>query len=84
MPYDFAACQRSLECMFGLGALGKIKFPMQFYIVRAQIPPSVEDTGRQNYNVCAAIGIHLYGAALKSNTSSRGPTKSETPMRCSI
>ncbi|GFU75540.1 carcinine transporter [Trichonephila clavipes] len=26
MLYDYAACKRSLECLFGLGALGKIKF----------------------------------------------------------
>ncbi|GFX09880.1 hypothetical protein TNCV_3565581 [Trichonephila clavipes] len=32
---------------FGLGPLGKIKF--QFCIVRAQVPPSGEETGRQNY-----------------------------------
>ncbi|GFV21866.1 hypothetical protein TNCV_4525531 [Trichonephila clavipes] len=27
MSYDYTACKRSLECLFGLGALGKIKKP---------------------------------------------------------
>ncbi|GFW20166.1 hypothetical protein TNCV_2321071 [Trichonephila clavipes] len=33
-------------------------------IVRAQVLPSGKETGRQNY--IAAIGIHLYGVAVKS------------------
>ncbi|GFU28810.1 hypothetical protein TNCV_469591 [Trichonephila clavipes] len=43
---------------------------MQFRIVRAQVPPSDEETGSQNNIV--AIDIQLYGAALRSDTSSRG------------
>ncbi|GFT82479.1 hypothetical protein TNCV_3350551 [Trichonephila clavipes] len=26
MSYDYVACKRSPECLFGLGALGKVKF----------------------------------------------------------
>ncbi|GFX55231.1 hypothetical protein TNCV_1156881 [Trichonephila clavipes] len=53
----------SLECLFGLGAVGKIKLLVQFPIVRAQIPSSEEETKRPN-NI-AAIGIYRYGAKLK-------------------
>ncbi|GFW78000.1 hypothetical protein TNCV_2490441 [Trichonephila clavipes] len=44
-----------LECLFGLGNLGKIEFLEQFLITRAQMPPSEEDVGHQN--CIAAIGI---------------------------
>ncbi|GFV58342.1 hypothetical protein TNCV_1806151 [Trichonephila clavipes] len=37
MLYDYTACKRSLECLSGLGALGKIKFLGQVHIVRAQL-----------------------------------------------
>ncbi|GFS55331.1 uvrD_C_2 domain-containing protein [Trichonephila clavipes] len=46
MSYDYVTCKRCLECLFGLGALGKIKFQEQFRNVRAQVPPSGEKTGR--------------------------------------
>ncbi|GFV38387.1 hypothetical protein TNCV_4958301 [Trichonephila clavipes] len=50
--YDYVAFKRSLECLFGLGALGKIKFLVPFHIVRAQVTSSVEEkTGHQNYIV---------------------------------
>ncbi|GFW73008.1 hypothetical protein TNCV_831291 [Trichonephila clavipes] len=39
----------SLECLFGLYALGIIKFQVLFCIVKAQVPPSRKKTGRQNY-----------------------------------
>ncbi|GFU91460.1 hypothetical protein TNCV_2542281 [Trichonephila clavipes] len=40
MSYDYVACKISLKCLFGLGALGKIKFLSRFRIVRAQVPSS--------------------------------------------
>ncbi|GFV35231.1 hypothetical protein TNCV_620271 [Trichonephila clavipes] len=36
----------SLECLFCLGALGKIKYKLRIVIAQ---PPSVEETGHQNY-----------------------------------
>ncbi|GFV08806.1 hypothetical protein TNCV_3820491 [Trichonephila clavipes] len=48
MWYDHAAFQRCLDGMFGLDVLGKIKFLEQVRIVRAQMPPSGEETS-QNY-----------------------------------
>ncbi|GFT89188.1 hypothetical protein TNCV_3085651 [Trichonephila clavipes] len=70
MSHDYVACSKSLDCLFGLLALGKINFLVQFRIVRAQVPLSGEETGSQYY--IAAVGIYPYGAALKSDTSSRG------------
>ncbi|GFW00707.1 hypothetical protein TNCV_2304801 [Trichonephila clavipes] len=40
-----ATCKRSFDCLFGLGALRKIKFVVQFRIVKAQVPSSGEKTG---------------------------------------
>ncbi|GFX12582.1 hypothetical protein TNCV_3157031 [Trichonephila clavipes] len=44
MSYDYAASKKSLECPFGLGAPGKIKFQELFLIGRAQVPSSGEET----------------------------------------
>ncbi|GFT34600.1 hypothetical protein TNCV_4125481 [Trichonephila clavipes] len=49
MCYDYEACKISLKYLIGLGALGKIKFLIRSRIIRAQVPPSVEETGQQNY-----------------------------------
>ncbi|GFW74035.1 hypothetical protein TNCV_545591 [Trichonephila clavipes] len=49
MSYDYTACERSLECLFSLSALVKIKILVQARIVRAQVPSSGEETGCQNY-----------------------------------
>ncbi|GFV72571.1 hypothetical protein TNCV_4084711 [Trichonephila clavipes] len=35
MSYDYTACERSRECLFGLGALGKIKILLQTLIVKS-------------------------------------------------
>ncbi|GFY07543.1 uncharacterized protein TNCV_3650501 [Trichonephila clavipes] len=70
MLYGYAAHKGSLECLFDLGVLGKIKSLVQIRIVRAQVPPSGEEIRHQNYIV--EIGIHLDGATLKSDTSSKG------------
>ncbi|GFX40845.1 hypothetical protein TNCV_3760661 [Trichonephila clavipes] len=82
MSYDYAAYLRSLECLFGLDALGDIKFPKQFHIVKAQVPPSGEETGYPNDIV--AIGIHLYGAIQKRDTSSRGMTNPQPHFKSSF
>ncbi|GFY31381.1 hypothetical protein TNCV_4989401 [Trichonephila clavipes] len=37
MSYDYAACKRSIKCLFGLGAHGKIKYLEQFRTGRAQV-----------------------------------------------
>ncbi|GFW04222.1 hypothetical protein TNCV_2669871 [Trichonephila clavipes] len=67
MSYDYAACKRSFERLFGLGAPSKIKFPEKVRIIRTQVPPSEEETSRQNY----LRNWHcLYGAALNNDTSS--------------
>ncbi|GFV48149.1 hypothetical protein TNCV_3554281 [Trichonephila clavipes] len=58
----------SLDYLFGLGALDKNKFLVHICIVRAQVPPSGEETRRQNY--IAAINMVLHGAPRKSGTSS--------------
>ncbi|GFU26097.1 hypothetical protein TNCV_5105511 [Trichonephila clavipes] len=39
MSYDYATCKRFLECLFGFGALDKIKFQEQVRIVRGVPPP---------------------------------------------
>ncbi|GFX57471.1 hypothetical protein TNCV_3051221 [Trichonephila clavipes] len=52
-----------------VGVLGKTKFLVHFRIVRAPVSPSGEETRCQNCIV--VIDIHLYGATLKSDTSSR-------------
>ncbi|GFW08049.1 uncharacterized protein TNCV_2978171 [Trichonephila clavipes] len=57
MSYDYAKCERSLECLFGFVTLGKIKFLVRFRILRAQGPASEDETGHQNY-LCA-IDISL-------------------------
>ncbi|GFV03497.1 hypothetical protein TNCV_5060381 [Trichonephila clavipes] len=49
MSYDYMAFERSIQCLFGFSALGKIKFLEQVSIVRALVPPSGEETGCQNY-----------------------------------
>ncbi|GFS57275.1 hypothetical protein TNCV_491681 [Trichonephila clavipes] len=68
MTYDYVACKRSLECMFGLGVLNRIKFLKQVRIVRAQVPPSEEETGHQNYlrqmNSLAASVKLTYSASM--------------------
>ncbi|GFX31693.1 hypothetical protein TNCV_4082171 [Trichonephila clavipes] len=61
--------KKSFECLIRSDALGKMKFFVQFRIVRAQVPPSGANTGRQNYIM--AIDIYLDDAAIKSDTSSR-------------
>ncbi|GFX52492.1 hypothetical protein TNCV_4325081 [Trichonephila clavipes] len=43
----FSSIKRVPE--LGLGVVGKIKFRESFRIVRAQVPPTGEKTGRQNY-----------------------------------
>ncbi|GFT40709.1 hypothetical protein TNCV_4042081 [Trichonephila clavipes] len=48
------------------GKIPKSKFLDQFHFVRAEVPPSKEGAGRHNF--IGAIGIHLYGAELKSDT----------------
>ncbi|GFV53186.1 hypothetical protein TNCV_2101101 [Trichonephila clavipes] len=45
MPYDYATCKRSLECLFGLGSLGKITFLEQTY----RPPPS------ERYGSCSVL-----------------------------
>ncbi|GFV02535.1 hypothetical protein TNCV_5017031 [Trichonephila clavipes] len=39
---------KSPECLFGLGALGKIKFLVPLRLVKAQAHSSVEETDSQN------------------------------------
>ncbi|GFU94124.1 hypothetical protein TNCV_966941 [Trichonephila clavipes] len=70
MSHDYAACKRSLECLFGFGAHGKIKFLLRFRIVRAQVTSSDEETLHRDYLRLSVYRLH--GAALKKRgTSSR-------------
>ncbi|GFY27163.1 hypothetical protein TNCV_2067841 [Trichonephila clavipes] len=69
MLYDYAAWKTSLVCLYGLDAFCKIEFLVWFRIV-THVPLSGEDAGRQNYLRRSAS--HLYGAALKRDTSYRG------------
>ncbi|GFV65754.1 hypothetical protein TNCV_4153901 [Trichonephila clavipes] len=62
MLYDYTVCERSLECLFGLDALGKIKSWYKFTSSDLRCLP----LGRK---LPAAIGIRPYGAALKSDTN---------------
>ncbi|GFW96241.1 hypothetical protein TNCV_572121 [Trichonephila clavipes] len=55
-------CRMIMRHVKALRSLG------QFRIVRAQVPPYVEEIGLQNY--IAAIDIHLYGVTLKMITTS--------------
>ncbi|GFS97531.1 hypothetical protein TNCV_4263011 [Trichonephila clavipes] len=56
--------------IFFLGALGQIKFLVQFRIVRSQVPASGDETGRQNY--LQHLVYHQNSVTLKSDTSFRG------------
>ncbi|GFX46182.1 hypothetical protein TNCV_2298311 [Trichonephila clavipes] len=38
MSYECAACKGFLECLFGLGILGKIKLFVRFRVVRVLVP----------------------------------------------
>ncbi|GFV91951.1 hypothetical protein TNCV_2976221 [Trichonephila clavipes] len=51
-------------------AFGKTELRDKFHIFRVLPPLSWKETGLQNYIV--AIGIHLYGTALRSDTISQG------------
>ncbi|GFW47989.1 hypothetical protein TNCV_2401761 [Trichonephila clavipes] len=76
MSYDYTVCKRSLECLFGLGTLSKIKNPSTgLHIVGAQVPSCREETGRQNDLRGLIWG--LYGASLKRDTSFRECTRPE-------
>ncbi|GFU50768.1 uncharacterized protein TNCV_2494741 [Trichonephila clavipes] len=57
-----------LERLFGFSALGKIKFLVLLHIVRSQVPSSGEEAGCQ----LRRLVFHIYGAAPKSGTYSRG------------
>ncbi|GFX92853.1 transposable element Tcb2 transposase [Trichonephila clavipes] len=64
MSYDYVVCRKSLEFLFGLGVLGNIKIQNTAIArVRASKLP-------------AAIGIRVYDAGLKRDTSSRECTRS--------
>ncbi|GFS53464.1 hypothetical protein TNCV_4935411 [Trichonephila clavipes] len=76
MIYDSVMYLKKIQCslrflqdLFGFGALGEVDFREQFYFIRTQVSLSKEETGRQNDIV--AIGVYLYAATLKSNTTSR-------------
>ncbi|GFW47122.1 hypothetical protein TNCV_55751 [Trichonephila clavipes] len=55
--YSITLAENSLKdpCS-ALGALGKIKFLVPFRVVRAQVPPSGDETGHQNYIGIPPIG----------------------------
>ncbi|GFT22119.1 hypothetical protein TNCV_3271721 [Trichonephila clavipes] len=53
----YAASKRPSECLFGLGAFGKIKSQARIRIARAQVPPTVG--GNWASKLPSAIGIHL-------------------------
>ncbi|GFW20687.1 uncharacterized protein TNCV_1049101 [Trichonephila clavipes] len=67
MSYDYTACKRSLECLFGLGHLVRIKILAQIRIVGTQVPPSTKETGCQNY--LRWLVSALYGAALRRDVA---------------
>ncbi|GFT74025.1 hypothetical protein TNCV_3707611 [Trichonephila clavipes] len=67
MSYDYTACKRSLECLFGLGALGKIKSQYRFASSGACLW-----RGNWALKLFAVTGIHLYGAALKKGIPASG------------
>ncbi|GFW20643.1 hypothetical protein TNCV_1048661 [Trichonephila clavipes] len=69
-PTMVATLATDSEGLFGLGALGKIKFLVQLSIVRAQVPPSGEETRSQNY--LPRLVYHLHDAALKRDTNPTG------------
>ncbi|GFX83148.1 hypothetical protein TNCV_4987421 [Trichonephila clavipes] len=70
MPCDYMACERSLECLLGLGALGKFKNPITGSY-RQSLGISLCG-GNWAAKLIAAIGIRLYGAALKRDACCRG------------
>ncbi|GFX30411.1 hypothetical protein TNCV_3460621 [Trichonephila clavipes] len=63
MSFDYAACEKSLECLFGLSALEKNKFQEQFSVFRAQMPPTEEGTKRQNHIVASTFMVTRYKVA---------------------
>ncbi|GFX35286.1 hypothetical protein TNCV_100931 [Trichonephila clavipes] len=62
MSYDYTACKRFLECLFGFGALGKIKSYYKF--ASSKLRASLKG-GNNASKSTAATGIRLYGDALK-------------------
>ncbi|GFW68576.1 uncharacterized protein TNCV_529311 [Trichonephila clavipes] len=80
-PVGSSGCENDLDSQFGpISQLGKIKIPVQVRIFKAQVPPSGEETGRQNYlrrlglgsnpgegmDVCKCIVPSRRGGALNS------------------
>ncbi|GFX02300.1 hypothetical protein TNCV_2284691 [Trichonephila clavipes] len=70
MSHDYAACRRALECPFGLGALRKIKILST--VSHRQSSSAFFWGGKWASKSPPAIGIRLYGAALKRDISFRG------------
>ncbi|GFT32069.1 hypothetical protein TNCV_3468861 [Trichonephila clavipes] len=61
--YDYTAYKRSLECLFGLGVLGKSGVSLCGGNWASKLP--------------AVIGIRLYGAALKRDTNGSAMVKQQ-------
>ncbi|GFX82593.1 hypothetical protein TNCV_1192681 [Trichonephila clavipes] len=70
MSYDHAVNKKSIECPFGLGAHGKIKFPST--ISHRQSSGASLWGANWASKLSAEFSICLYGTALKRNTSFRG------------
>ncbi|GFX43502.1 hypothetical protein TNCV_4875221 [Trichonephila clavipes] len=67
MSYDYAPCSRSLDCLFGLGSLGKIKFQERFRFVRAQVPLSGKEIGGE-WSVTQMLSFSLdYGLKIRDS-----------------
>ncbi|GFV43084.1 hypothetical protein TNCV_5027741 [Trichonephila clavipes] len=66
MLHDYTACKRSLECLFGLGDLGKLN--LSAGSLRQSSSASLLG-GDWVSELLAVIDIRLYGAALKRDTS---------------
>ncbi|GFY27040.1 hypothetical protein TNCV_2066611 [Trichonephila clavipes] len=79
--HDDGTCERSLECLFGLGAVGKIKFLRMFRHVRAQVLSSAEETWLQNY--LRQLVLYLNDATVRKIPAHGESTRSaiRTPIR---
>ncbi|GFS99431.1 DUF4817 domain-containing protein [Trichonephila clavipes] len=70
MSHDYAVCKTYLECLFDLGAFGKIRI-LSTVSHRKSSSASLWG-GNWVPKLPVAIDIRLYGAALKRDTNSQG------------
>ncbi|GFW11009.1 hypothetical protein TNCV_4459841 [Trichonephila clavipes] len=70
MSYDYAACKRFFECLFGLGSLGKTLF-LSAVSHRQSSGASLWGRNWTPKSLARRLVFQLYGAAREIDASSR-------------